>query len=373
MDGGGGGEPVLSLVCEDAEDEARSVVEQIHAERFRHNLQYRDFAILYRTNVQSRAFEEQLRFENIPYVLIGGQQFFDRKEVKDALAYLRVLVNPRDEVSLLRILNVPRRGIGETTADALIRASAAEGRPLWEVLRDPESVPELGDKPRAAVAGFVERMERYRRRFRTPLRLLETARDFFAELGLEEEIYRTASDPQQGKRRAENLAEVLNALAAYVEREGEATLPGFLDKVSLLDQDEPVRNDKENKLTRDAVVLMSLHSSKGLEFPQVFLVGLEEGFLPHRKSVGEGNDLDEERRLCYVGITRARQRLVLLHARRRKKYGKLEPRIPSPFLAEIPSDVLEQGTSEVRPALPPDEQEKMAGDFFAKMRSMLGD
>ncbi|GAB6083024.1 UvrD-helicase domain-containing protein [Desulfuromonas carbonis] len=367
------GEPVLSLCCEDEEDEARSVVEQIHAERFRRNLQYRDFAILYRTNVQSRAFEEQLRFENIPYVLIGGQQFFDRKEVKDALAYFRVLVNPRDEVSLLRILNFPRRGIGETTADVLIQASAAQSRPLWEVMRQVSELDELGEKAHSAVAGFVELMERFRRQFRKPLRLVETARELFAEIGLENEIYRTANDPQQGKRRAENLAEVLNALAGYVEREGEASLAGFLDKVSLLDQDEPVRNDKEHKLARDAVVLMSLHSSKGLEFPQVFLVGLEEGFLPHRKSMEAGADLDEERRLCYVGITRARQRLVLLHARRRKKYGKLEPRTPSPFLAELPEGSIERGTSEGRPQLPPEEQEQMASDFFSRMRNMLGE
>ena len=370
---GDAGEPVLSLCCEDAEDEARSVVEQIHAERFRRNLQYRDFAILYRTNVQSRAFEEQLRFENIPYVLIGGQQFFDRKEVKDALAYFRVLVNPRDEVSLLRILNFPRRGIGEATADILIRASAARSRPLWEVMRQVTEFEDLGEKGRSAVTEFVCLMDKYRRLFRKPLRLVETARELFAEIGLENEIYRTANDPQQGKRRAENLAEVLNALAGYVEREGEASLAGFLDKVSLLDQDEPARNDKEHKLSRDAVVLMSLHSSKGLEFPQVFLVGLEEGFLPHRKSLQAGADLDEERRLCYVGITRARQRLVLLHAKRRKKYGKLEPRTPSPFLTELPDGSVARGTSEGRPVLPPEEQEKMASDFFSRMRNMLGD
>jgi len=367
------GEPVLSLCCEDEEDEARSVVEQIHAERFRHDLQYRDFAILYRTNVQSRAFEEQLRFENIPYVLIGGQQFFDRKEVKDALAYFRVLVNPRDEVSLLRILNFPRRGIGETTAEVLIQASAARSRSLWEVMGQAADLEDLGEKAQSAVAGFVDLMERYRRQFRKPLRLVETARELFAEIGLENEIYRTASDPQQGKRRAENLAEVLNALAGYVEREGETSLAGFLDKVSLLDQDEPVRNDKEHKLSRDAVVLMSLHSSKGLEFPQVFLVGLEEGFLPHRKTLEEGADLDEERRLCYVGITRARQRLVLLHAKRRKKYGKLEPRMPSPFLAELPDGNIARGTSEGRPDRPPEEQEQMASDFFSRMRNLLGE
>ncbi len=174
---GGAGVPIDCVCCADEEEEARTVVERIHAERFRHQLAYRDFAILYRTNVQSRAFEEQLRFENIPYVLIGGQQFFDRKEVKDALAYLRVLVNSRDEVNLLRILNYPKRGIGETSADRLIRASAEQNRPLYELLRQPVGLDDLGEKTREAAAAFVAMLEKYRQRFRRQLPLAETVRE----------------------------------------------------------------------------------------------------------------------------------------------------------------------------------------------------
>jgi superfamily I DNA/RNA helicase len=369
----GPGQPVLCLTCEDEEDEARRVVELIQAERCRGGLAFRDFAILYRTNAQSRTFEEQLRYENIPYVLIGGQQFFDRKEVRDALAYFRVLVNPRDEVSLLRILNFPRRGIGETTADRLIRASAEQERPLWDLLREPDRMTDLGEKPLAAIGAFIELMERFRRRFRQPLRLAETGRELFAALRLEDEIFHGAKDAQQGRRRVENVTEVLNALAAYAEREGEPSLAGFLDKISLLDQNEPVRGGKEDKLAQDAVVLMSLHSSKGLEFPQVFLAGLEEDTLPHKKSAGEGSDIDEERRLCYVGITRARQGLTLLHARRRKKYGKFEERVPSRFLGELPEAVLERRQSQDRPEASPVEQEQRASSFFANMRALLGD
>jgi DNA helicase-2/ATP-dependent DNA helicase PcrA len=171
----------------------------------------------------------------------------------------------------------------------------------------------------------------------------------------------------------ENVAEVLNAMASYEEREPQPTLAGFLEKVSLLDRDEPNRNDKENKLKRDAVVLMSLHSSKGLEFPHVFFVGLEEDLLPHKKSVGEGVDIEEERRLCYVGITRARQTLTLLNAARRKKFGKMQPRIPSRFLEEIPPELLNKVTSDTPAERSEVEKEKAAADFFAGIRQMLGD
>jgi len=369
----GAGPPIDYLCCADEEDEARTVVERIHAARFRENLTYRDFAILYRTNVQSRAFEEQLRYENIPYVLIGGQQFFDRKEVKDTVAYFKVLVNSRDEVNLLRILNFPRRGIGETTADRLIRASAEQGRPLWEVLRNPDGVEELGEKALAAIGEFVALLEGYRERFRRTRCLAELGREFLATLGIEDELYRSADDPAKARRRVENVAEVVNAMASYEEREPEPTLAGFLEKVSLLDRDDPGRGNKEAKLAQDAVILMSLHSSKGLEFPHVFLVGLEEEYLPHKKSVGEAVDVDEERRLCYVGITRARRSLTLLGAARRKKYGKMLPREASRFLQEFPSEVLRELTGEPPPAASPAAQEQVAGNFFAGIKALLGD
>jgi DNA helicase II / ATP-dependent DNA helicase PcrA len=241
------------------------------------------------------------------------------------------------------------------------------------VLRHPQGVDDLGEKPQAAIAGFVALLDKFRQRFRLPGRLAETGRELIAELQLEDELCRTADDPQQARRRMDHVAEVLNALASYEARDERPTLGGFLEKVSLLDRDEPGRGDKESKLARDAVVLMSLHSSKGLEFSQVFLVGLEEEYLPHRKSVEEGVDVEEERRLCYVGVTRARHRLTLLGAAARRRYGQLQPRIPSRFLEEIPAELLNAQASRERPEAPPEQQEKSAAGFFAGIRALLDD
>ncbi|WP_303720633.1 ATP-dependent helicase [Malonomonas rubra] len=370
----GAGRLVDYLICADDEDEACQVIERIHAELGRQpQLKYSDFAILYRTNTQSRAFEEQLRYENIPYVLIGGQQFFDRKEVKDVIAYLKVLVNPFDEVNLLRILNYPKRNIGATSADKLIRFSAETELPLWNVLLEPEQVPDLNPKTVEAISAFVQLLERYRYRFRQPLYLSDTLRELLEELKLAEEIYRQENDAQKARRRVENQEEVLNAMAAYLEREAEPSLVGFIEKVSLLDDDGPKKNDKEQKLAQNAVTMMSLHSSKGLEFPVVFLVGMEEGFLPHKKSIYETFDIDEERRLCYVGITRAQRQLVLLGAQQRRKYGKLEQREPSRFLVEIPEEVLVRCDSNTPQVTSPEQQAQSASNFFSGISALLGD
>lgn len=367
------GNPLDYLICVDDEDEACQVVQRIHAEQGRHTLDYSDFAILYRTNTQSRAFEEQLRYENIPYVLIGGQQFFDRKEVKDVIAYLKVLLNPFDEVNLLRILNYPKRNIGASSADKLIRYSAETELPLWNVLQQPEQVPELNPRSLEAIGTFVELLEKFRKRFRQSLRLAETLRELLAEVKLAEEIYRQENDAKKAKRRIENQEEVLNAMASYLERDPEPSLAGFLDKVSLLDNDGPKQNDKEKKLAQNAVTMMSLHSSKGLEFPVVFLVGMEEGFLPHKKSIYETFDIDEERRLCYVGITRAQRQLVLLGAQRRRKYGQLEQREPSRFLVEIPQELMVRCDAN-KPAVGTEkQQEQSANKFFSGISQLLGD
>jgi DNA helicase-2/ATP-dependent DNA helicase PcrA len=346
------------------------VVESILAESFRGGRGYRDFAVLLRTNAQSRAFEEQLRYQDVPYVLIGGQQFFDRKEVKDMLAYFRVLLNPRDEVNLLRILNFPRRGIGDTTADRLIRHSAAQDVPLWQVLQQPDQVEELGERAEQAIGRFVRQMEAFQRRFRVGS-LSATAQEMVAELKIEDELLRTAQDPDRARRRMANVAEVINAMASYEQREGRPSLEGFLEKVSLLDRDEPPRQDKDAKLQRDAVVLMSLHASKGLEFPHVYLAGMEEGLLPHKKSVEVTFDIEEERRLCYVGITRARQRLTLLGAARRRKFGVMQARTPSRFLEEIPAEVLHKRSSDSPAAVSEQERDQAAESFFAGIKAML--
>ncbi|MFO7983558.1 MAG: UvrD-helicase domain-containing protein [Desulfuromonadales bacterium] len=371
----GTGAPLDYLECENDEEEAKWVAERIQTERFGSDRRpYSDFAVLFRTNVQSRIFEEHLRYQNIPYVLIGGQQFFDRKEVKDALAYLRVLVNSRDEVNLLRILNYPRRGIGATTADQLIRASAEGGKPLWTLLKQAGEIPGIADKAREAIGTFVGQLEKYRHLFRQTRDLTGTCRQFFKELKLEGEILRTTEDLSQARRRVENLHEVLNALANYEEREGAGkTLSGFLEKVSLLDDESGSGDSKEKKLARDAVTLMSLHSSKGLEYPMVFMVGMEEEFLPHKKIIDESGDIDEERRLCYVGMTRARQRLILMGCRQRKKFGQLQIRMPSRFLEEIPADLVNRREKGDNPDLSEEEQDKMAANFFSGIKGILED
>jgi superfamily I DNA/RNA helicase len=286
-------------------------------------------------------FEQELRFADIPYVLIGGQQFFDRKEVKGALAYLRFIVNPYDEVNLLRILNYPRRGIGRTTADLLIRTSVASGESLWKVLCRARTISGVNAKVADAINRFTGLIDRHRRLFRNGS-LASTAKELFTEIRLEEELHREPDSHDKIERRIENLHEFINALASYERRDASPSLSGFLEKVALLDRDEPGSDSKETKLARDAVVLMSLHSSKGLEFPHVFIPGFEEGFLPHKKSISETFDVDEERRLCYVGITRARSKLTVLHADGRMKYGKIEPREPSRFLAEIPETLRQE-------------------------------
>jgi DNA helicase II / ATP-dependent DNA helicase PcrA len=280
---------------------------------------------------------------------------------------------PRDEVNLLRILNFPRRGIGETTADRLIRASAEQGRSALGGAAD-------AGRRRGTGGEGAGRHCRVRRADDGIPRAFPAqpapGRDWggsSGDAGIEDELYRTADDPAKAKRRVDNVAEVLNALASYEEREAEPTLAGFLEKVSLLDRDDPGRGSKEEKLARDAVILMSLHSSKGLEFPHVFLVGMEEEYLPHKKSVGEMVDVDEERRLCYVGITRARRSLTLLGAARRKKYGKMIPREPSRFLQEVPGELLQKSTGEAKPAASAAEQEQSAGNFFAGIKALLGD
>ncbi|MDK2847970.1 MAG: ATP-dependent helicase UvrD/PcrA [Desulfuromonadales bacterium] len=368
----GPGDKIDYLLCDDDEDEARMVVERIMTEKFKAGLNYRNFAILFRTNVQSRAFEEQLRYQNVPYVLIGGQQFFDRKEVKDVLAYFRVLVNPRDEVNLLRILNTPKRGIGDTSADRLIRFSAAQDVPLWQVLQNASEVDGLGDKVVEAIQGFVQMMESFRHRFRVG-RISDTGRELLADLRFEDDLLRTAQDPDRARRRMANVAEVINAMASYEQREVQPTLEGFLEKVSLLDREEPPRQDKDAKLQRDAVVLMSLHASKGLEFPCVFLVGMEEDLLPHKKSVEVTFDIEEERRLCYVGITRAQKKLSLLGASRRKKFGVMQPRTESRFLEEIPGEVLRKTAGEAPTAATEEEKDRLAQSAFADIKALLGD
>jgi len=365
----GKGRPIDLVLASDDEEEAATVVERIQTECFRHNLSYGDFAILYRTNAQSRPFEEQLRFEGIPYVLIGGMQFYERKEVKDSLCYLRAINNPDDEQALLRIANFPRRGIGDSTLLRLNQWSQEQQVTLFEAFGRVGEIEGIAVAARDRVAAFHELLAGEIARFRLRGRLAERMGELFKLLGIEDELFRTIEEPKVARRRAENVEQIINSLTAYESRTMNPTLSGFLEKVSLMDEDRFAGRDKKEK-DQDAVTLMSLHSSKGLEFPFVFLVGLEEEILPHRRSIYEDFSVDEERRLCYVGITRARRHLTMTRCLSRKKYGKLEERVPSRFLAEIPPELLNQEGAAQEST--PEEADRLAREAFAKMKSMFG-
>ncbi|MDD5286483.1 MAG: UvrD-helicase domain-containing protein [Desulfuromonadaceae bacterium] len=359
------GRDIEFLLAESEEDEAAKVVEMMLLEQYRDKLLWGDMAILYRSNAQSRAFEEKLRLERIPYVVIGGQQFYERKEVKDAIAYLKVIDNQSDEASLLRIINFPRRGIGDTTMIKLNQWSMEQNVPLFETLGRVSGIPEISESSKKGVLAFHRMMNEVIAGF-TPYNMGAQVNALFNRLRIDDELYRTLNDTAQARKRIENIEQIVNSLAAFEAGTPRATLSAFLERISLMDEDKPDEEGKEQG--RNVVTLMSLHSSKGLEFSHVWLVGMEEDLLPHKRSIEEDPTVAEERRLCYVGITRARKYLTISRCLTRRKYGTLEQRKPSRFLAEIPEHLLNavSGGEIAVNGAPID----LAGDFFARM---LGD
>ncbi len=321
------------LQLPDAETEATTVVNEIHDGIKTEGKKSGDFAILFRTNEQPRAFEQELRQAKIPYVLVGGQSFFDRKEVRDILAYLKVLANPRDEVSLLRIINTPPRGIGQSTVGRLIAEGLRLEKTVWDALIRASTLEGVSAATARAIERFVALLERYRRRLGQDT-LVDVIRGLVGEIDYRQELTRNYPQPEEQQARWTMVEEVANAAGAYAKRNSKGTLIGFLQDVSLDGVDN--NREKEKKLDRQGVVLMTMHAAKGLEFPEVYLVGMEEGILPHRRSVeADEAAIEEERRLCYVGLTRAKTRLTLTLALTRKKWGKPRPTIPSRFLYEI--------------------------------------
>ncbi|MHB1038033.1 MAG: ATP-dependent helicase [Pirellulales bacterium] len=327
------GEPPRMLQYPDEEAEAKGVVGDI-ASRIQNRLgQPKDFAILFRTNEQPRTFEMELRRLQLPYVIVGGMSFYDRKEVRDILAYLKLLVSPRDEVSLLRIINTPPRGIGQTTITSLLEEAVRDSRPLWEVLAAAKPGGRVSPAAVRGIEGFQAMIKHYQARAaKEPL--VEVVSGLIHQIGYQSELARLYKDADEQQARWRAVEDVVNALAAYQQRADRPTLSGFLQEAALTGRDD--QKDKETQLSRNAVALMTLHSAKGLEFPQVYLVGLEEGLLPHHRSVaGDDAAIDEERRLCYVGITRAQDRLTISLSLSRRKWGKARPTDPSRFLFEL--------------------------------------
>jgi len=344
----GPGAPVELFSAEDDRAIAESVVGRIASHRGMNGREWSDYAILFRTNSQPRPFEACLRSSRIPYVLIGGQSFFDRKEVRDLVAYISVLANPDDEVSLFRIVNCPPRGIGKTTIERLNRYSLEEGISFHDALGRADQV--LGPRAANSVRRFHELLERHRQAAAggSVSRVIQTLQE---EIQYEAEVVRNYDDPLEQKARLALVQEVIEAAAEYEQRAAGPTMSGFLQELTLDDS----RDWKEEE-AGDYVHLITLHSAKGLEFPCVFLIGVEEGLIPHGRSIDEDNpeSIEEERRLFYVGITRAREELVLAASETRRQFGKSVPAEPSRFLAEIPDRLLHKSHARSNEPASPD-------------------
>ena len=334
----GTGELVVRFRAEDEHEEAGFVAEEVERLTGEEGYRYRDVAVFYRTNAQSRVLEDVLSRAGVPYRVVGGVRFYQRKEVRDVLAYLRLLVNPQDVISARRVINTPRRGIGEATVAALEAFAVLEGIPFLEACRRADEVPDLGPRARGAVRSFVEVMDRLAgilAEGATPARMVDAAATesgYLAELEAERTV--------EAEGRIENIRELGGVAAEFAERDPDGDLAAFLEQVALVsEQDE---YDEE----ASAVTLMTLHNAKGLEFPVVFIVGLEDGDFPHYRSMTDAHELEEERRLAYVGITRAKERLYLCHAWSRSLFGQSSYNPPSRFLSEIPEELVRSLESE---------------------------
>lgn len=328
----GQGEPIYIYKADDDREEADFVVEQMRdLHRDHPELHWGHFAILYRTNAQSRSFEDTLVKANIPYKVIGGLRFYDRREIKDVLAYLRLVVNPADTVSLKRIINVPKRGIGKTTLDKLDNFAQQLGVPLWEIISDETSVNTVAGRRGKAILEFVEIIRRQQERVENTS-AAEIFQDIIEDSGYVEALKQEGTEEADNRR--QNVEELYNAMLQYGEDSEDFSLPGFLASASLASD---LDNLDEGE---SAVSLMTLHSAKGLEFPVVFLVGMEAGLFPNFRSQNDPRALEEERRLCYVGITRAQEQLFLTHALSRRLWGSIQTASPSQFLDELPQEFL---------------------------------
>ena len=325
----GRGDPITLYEASDEGTEGNFVASRIIAGSRGKN--FRDYAILYRTNAQSNALEFALKRNGIPYRVIGGTRFFDRAEVKDMLSYLCVINNRSDDLRLRRIINNPPRGLGAKTIETAQRLADAEHKPLYDIVSDPYSYAPL-EKPAMKLLQFSALIEELAQLLDDGMSLPDFYEELLIRSGYVDML--NAKDTEENKTRLENVRELKSSILSYMENTEMPTLAGFLEEIALYTDLEQY-NDSD-----DAVVMMTMHSAKGLEFPNVFLVGFEDGLFPGMRAIRDAEEMEEERRLCYVAITRAKQTLTISYARQRMLYGRTSASLPSRFLKEIPEECL---------------------------------
>lgn len=320
------GEKIVLCELENEREEAEFVIQEIIKLKERENRSFKDFAILYRTNAQSRPFEEALMKVKVPYKVVGALRFYDRKEIKDILAYLRLIVNPYDDISFKRIVNVPRRGIGPATIEALEKIAREKDTSLFFAIEDLKNARNKGSllQFKQFILDLIDKKD--------AMSVSDLIKYILEQTGYIEELKREESEEAEG--RIENLNEFLNAAYEFEESSEDKSLEAFLAGITLV-SDIDMAGD-----IGESVVLMTLHSAKGLEFPVVFMVGMEEGLFPSYSSFEDDHELEEERRLCYVGITRSKERLYLTYARQRNLYGRSQYNSYSRFISEIPERLI---------------------------------
>jgi superfamily I DNA/RNA helicase len=345
----GAGAKITLHAFENEEEEAKSIAEKIEDLRMTHRVPWSQQAILFRTNIQSRPLETALRQASIRYHLIGGQSFFDRREVRDFLAYLKIAINPNDDVSLLRVANTPPRGLSDTTMERLLQASQERKCSVFSAMKNPLVTTALPSRARESIESFVAFIDSTAAKLAkaqpgiagVPRPVEAWANAFLNEIGYFVDLQRAEKTPEAAENRIRNIKELMTTLDDVDHSHAGSTpaerLGTFLDELALDN-----KREEENEDAGEAVTMITMHSCKGLEYPHVYIVGLEDGLLPHTRSKTEGT-IDEERRLFYVAITRAMLSLTISHCGARKKYGGLVPCHPSPFLKELPEELIQDG------------------------------
>ncbi len=362
----GDGPKVMLYKASGGDEEAEWVASRIQQVKYEEKLSFEDFAVIYRANVFSRQFEQAMRRLHIPYSVVGGMSYFEYREVKDIAAYLRIIANPRDELSLLRMANTPKRGLGPTTLGSLSDFARQQNITLLEAFVRADEIDGLTGKTAEAAQGLATMVGKYKTLFDTNKEMSALLRELTSEINYRDHIQGLYKTPNAVSQRLQNVEDFIGALAHFEKKDDSPTLQAFLETLALTD----LLRDKEER-NGNGVTLISFHSAKGLEFPVVFIVGVEDDILPHKKSIYEAFGLEEERRLMYVGITRAMKELYICYAGHRTRYGKSTPCNPSRFLDELPEETIRRIEGEDKSDCI--DEQAAAKAFFSNIKNMLGD